>query len=142
MSPYLLSMALVVASLTLYQVAQRAMPPTANPFALLVLVYGVALALSALGLLLYPGKEGLADLLREPSWAPWALGLAVVGIELGYLLVYRTGWPLALAPVVANVGTLLLLVPLGFLFFRETLSPGQLLGLLLALLGFILLRSQ
>lgn len=93
MSPYLLSMALVVASLTLYQVAQRAMPPTANPFALLVLVYGVALALSALGLLLYPAKGGLADLLREPSWAPWALGLAVVGIELGYLLVYRTGWP-------------------------------------------------
>ncbi|RIH89219.1 hypothetical protein Mterra_00800 [Calidithermus terrae] len=138
MSLYLFSIGLVVASIVLYQIAQRSMPHALNPFYALIFVYALGIVVCTVALFFYPADRSPGSFLRGMNWAPAALALAVVGLELGYLLAYRAGWNLALAPIVANVAALFLLVPIGLIFFREQLTAVRAVGLLLCLVGFVL----
>lgn len=42
-----------------------------------------------------------------------------IGIEFGFLLVYRSGWNLGIAAVLTNVVASLILLPVAVLFFKD-----------------------
>ena len=86
------AMALIVVSVTSYQLLQKALPAQANPFLSLSLTYLLSLALCLALLLVFPLRTGLGEALRQMNWATYALSLSVVGIEVGFLLAYRAGW--------------------------------------------------
>lgn len=62
-------------------------------------------------------------------------GVAIVGIELGFVVAYRAGWRISVASLIANVATALLLVGIGLLFFREHLSGSSAVGIALCIAG-------
>lgn len=133
--------ALVILTSVLYQLAQRAMPRGANPFALLTLVYGIGVALCCTAGVIAGGRFAAAKLLPLFSWPSWLLAASVVGIEVGYLLAYRAGWTLGSAFAVASTASTVLLALIGLCFFAETLSVRRVCGLLLALGGLWLLLA-
>lgn len=136
------AMALIVVSVTSYQLLQKAMPAAANPFLSLALTYLLSLAL-CLGLLLaFPLRTGLGEALRQMNWATAALSLSVVGIEVGFLLAYRAGWQISKAPLVSTALGTLVLVPAGVLLFSERLSLSQAAGVGLCLLGLVLINRH
>lgn len=138
MSPYVVSIGTVIVSIVLYQIAQRAMPRNLNPFYVLIFIYLLGAALSLVASLFFPADRSLSGFSRNLNWAAPVLAVSIVGLEIGYLLAYRAGWDLALAPIVANVAAILILVPVGFLFFRESLTPVKTVGILLCIVGFVL----
>jgi multidrug transporter EmrE-like cation transporter len=69
------------------------------------------------------------------SWPTCLLALAVVGIEMGYLLAYRSGWKLGTTFAVASVATASMLALLGAAWFGDLLDGRRALGLALALAG-------
>lgn len=71
-----------------------------------------------------------------------ALGVALVGLELGFLWAYRAGWQMNLAALVSNLWVTLLLIPIGFIVFRETLSWQNILGVTLAIVGLVLIGKR
>jgi drug/metabolite transporter (DMT)-like permease len=138
---YPLAIGLTIVANVGYHLCQKAIRPDASPAASLVAIYAVALVLSAM---LWPwlgGGEGLVPALRRLGPVPYALGVCVVLIELGFLLAYRSGWTLGTAALYCNAAVALVLVPVGVLAFGEGLDVRKGLGLLLALGGLALLTG-
>jgi len=129
------SIALVIASQVAYQLAVRAVPPSANPFGVLIVVYGLAMATCIVLSPLAGRPIALTDMRRLLSWPTWLLALAVVGIEIGYLLAYRNGWKLGVTFAVTSVATVTVLALIGAAWFGELLDGRRILGIALALAG-------
>ena len=68
-----------------------------------------------------------------------ALGAAVLLIEIGFLLAYRSGDILQWSGVAVNGASALLLIPIALGVFREAFSLARLCGILLTLAGLVLL---
>jgi len=130
--------AIIVMSSVLYHVAQKSIPSGAPPVGSLLVSYGVAL-LGTLALLpFFPLPSPAARSLRGLNWASAVIGLAIVGVELGFLLAYRAGWRVSVGAAVSNAAVAVLLVPIGVFAFQEKLSGVNALGLLLCVAGLFL----
>ncbi len=130
---------LTVASNVLYHVSQKSIPGGAHPLASLLVTYGAALAVTLLLVPFYPGPAPTWRSLGALNWSSLAVGLAIVGVEMGVLLAYRAGWRVSVLSTVVNVALVVVLVPVGLLVFRERLTAGNAVGLALCVVGFLLL---
>jgi drug/metabolite transporter (DMT)-like permease len=142
MSVYYISMIIAIFSGAAYHICQKYMPSDINPLVALSVTYATAFALSILISFIYPSKTGFVDSIRGVNWASFVLGLSIVGLEAGFLLVYRSGWNLSVASLVGNVTTSLLLVPVGLLVFKEVITMKNALGIVLSLVGIILISQK
>lgn len=134
------SILLAIASSALYHFSAKSTPAQVNFPVSLVFSYLVALAITILIAFLFPGPNGVLFELRRLNWASLSLGIAIVGIEFGFLLVYRSGWNLGLAAVLVNVAASLLLVPVAILLFKDRFNWVNLLGILVCLVGLLMLN--
>ena len=136
------SIGLTVISNVLYHIAQKVTPTNVNPMLALAVTYATATIVCLALLPLFPLTESLADSLRQRNWASIALGITVVGLELGFLLAYRAGWNIGLGALVSNVAVTLLLLPIGLLFFKEQLTPTNVLGIAVSAIGLWLVNHR
>ena len=88
----------------------------------------------------FPLKDGLRESLKQLNWASFALAFTLVGLEIGFLLAYRTGWSINIAGLASNATVSILLIPVGFYLFREHLTRTNAIGVVLAILGLILMN--
>ncbi|NLM45642.1 MAG: hypothetical protein GX200_02405 [Firmicutes bacterium] len=92
---YVWPLALVVLSNVFYQICTKSVPKDMSPLASLTITYVIG-AVSSLVLYYVLNKE--ANIVQEYSkvnWAPFILGLAIVGLEVGYIYAYKAGWPVS-----------------------------------------------
>jgi drug/metabolite transporter (DMT)-like permease len=102
--------------------------------------YAVAFGIVLLTFLFFPLENGLAVELKKLNWASIGLAVAVVGIEFGFLLTYRSGWNLGIAAVMVNVVASLLLIPVAIFFFKDKISWINIMGILVCLVGLVMLN--
>lgn len=134
----LLFLAVAALGNVVYHLGQKTLSPRANPMVLLMAVYAVAFALSAVAAPFFragPEAGGVGELLR---WPVLALSAGVVLIELGFLLAYRSESVLQWGGVAVNGASAVALVPIALVFFREGLSLARLAGIALILGGLAL----
>ena len=135
MFAFIWPIALVVLSNTVYQICSKSMPPEVHPFASLTVTYLVGAILS--GVMFFVLNPG-GNLLREYgklNWAPFALGIVIVGLEVGFVYAYKAGWQVSTASVVQNAFLAVALVIVGVLLYREHISWSKLVGIVLCLVG-------
>jgi len=89
-------------------------------------------------LLFVPLKSSLANGLGQLNWASIGLAFAIVGLEVGFILVYRAGWNISIAAIVVNVAVTVLLVPVGILLFSEKLSAMNYVGIVVCIAGLVM----
>jgi drug/metabolite transporter (DMT)-like permease len=131
---FYLPLLLVVGATTLYHIAQKSVSPQVNPMLSVTVNYVTALVVSLLLLPFYPGNS-VRSSWKSLNWASIVVGVAIVGIELGFVVAYRAGWRISLAALIANVATALLLLVVGLVFFREHLSGRGSAGIALCIIG-------
>ena len=136
------SVSIVILATLGYHLAQNFVLAEANPAVVLLAAYSVALVFTLAIFYLYPMEQNLATELRLAGWQSVGLGFAVVGIEIGFLLVYRTGWQLSTAGLVANAAVALILLPIGYFFLKERLGPINLVGIFVCVVGLIMINFQ
>ncbi len=142
MKPFVLPIAIAVCGNLLYHVSQKSIPSSAPPLLSLLVTYTVAFA-GTLMLLPFAKESGsLADGLSRLNWASAGVGIAIVGVELGFLLAYRAGWNVSAGSVAVNVAVGLLLIPVGVLLFREKLSAVNVAGIALCIMGLLLVARR
>lgn len=127
--------------MTVYHLAQKTVPTGVHPFAALTVTYAAALACSLVALAMAT-RSGLGPELFKVTWVSLALGVGVVALEFGGLMAYRRGWNISTFGLVFNVLTALILLPVGWFFFRERLSTGQWAGAALCLVGLGLMAKH
>ena len=141
--PALWPLFLLIGSNLVYQACSKSSSRSANAFAILTLVYLVSTAVSFL-LFLATGRSsgGFIANLRQMNWANYLMGLAIIGLEGGFLCLYRAGWNISLGPIMSYTGVAIGLLVIGALFYHEHVGVRQILGTLLCLVGIALISFR
>lgn len=134
------SITLAICSSALYHFVAKSTPSNVNFTVSLLVTYAVAFIVTMFGFFFFPATEGIAVELKKLNWASIGLAIAVVGIEFGFLLVYRSGWNLGIAAVLTNVIASLILVPVAILLFKDNISWVNIAGILVCLAGLVMLN--
>ncbi len=141
MLSYIWPIALVVVSNVVYQIAAKSVPEQMHPLASMTVTYLVGAVASGV---LYFSLDRNANLWREYShlnWAPFVLGLVVVGLEVGFIYAYKAGWPVSTASIVQSAFLSVALVFVGFLCYQEALTWNKLLGTAICLVGLAFINK-
>ena len=117
--------ALITLANCFYNICTKSTPEQANPFLSLCVTYLTADAVSLE--------------LSKLNWTAPTLGLAVVALEVGYILTYRAGWKINTASLVTNIALAILLLFIGFLFYGEPITGRKLLGVVICGIGLFFL---
>ena len=134
------SIVLAIISSALYHFAAKSTPANVNFTVSLLVTYGAAMGVVLLTFYFFPLAGGLSAELKKLNWASFVLAFAVVGIEFGYLLMYRAGWNLGIAAVLVTVIASLMLVPIAIFIFKDKLSWINITGILVCLVGLVMLN--
>ena len=137
---YYFSITLAIASSALYHFVAKSTPSNVNFTVSLLVTYAVAFVVTLVGFFFFPATNGITAELKRLNWASIGLAIAVVGIEFGFLLSYRSGWNLGIAAVLATVVASLILVPVAILVFKDKISVINILGILVCLAGLVMLN--
>ncbi len=134
------SIILAICSSALYHFTAKSTPSNVNFTVSLLVTYGVAFIVTLFTFFFFPVYNGMTAELKKLNWASVGLAVAVVGIEFGFLLVYRSGWNLGIAAVLTNVVASLILLPVAILVFKDKISMVNILGIFVCLAGLVMLN--
>jgi len=140
---YFLAPILIVAGLVVYQLAQKSTDQGANPFVVVIMAYLMGIAACVAGYFLFPRQDTeLMPMMKTVSWSALGIGLGAAAIEIGFMLAYRAGWNVSLLPISVNVISAAVLIVIGLIAFKESLSLEKVAGLVLCIAGFILITLR
>ena len=134
------SITLAIVSSALYHFTAKSTPSNVNFTVSLLVTYAVALVVTLFTFFFLPAKNGVMNEIEKLNWASIGLAIAIVGIEFGFLLTYRSGWNLGIAAVLVNVVASLILIPVAILFFKDKITWINILGILVCLAGIVMLN--
>ena len=138
---YIWPVFLILGSNIAYNLMTKSTPAQVNPFASLTVTYLVAAAFSFVLLLFSSSGHPLANF-REVNWTGIVLGMAIVGLELGYICLYRAGWNISVGSLVTNVLLAACLLVIGLIVFKEVVGVKQMLGIAVCLCGLVLINMK
>ncbi len=140
---YFLAPILIVAGLVVYQLAQKSTDQNTNPFVVVIMAYLIGIAACVAGYFLFPRQDAeLMPMMKTVSWSALGIGLGAAAIEIGFMLAYRAGWNVSLLPISVNVISAAMLIAIGLIVFKESLSLEKVAGLVLCIAGFILITLR
>jgi multidrug transporter EmrE-like cation transporter len=134
------SITLAILSSALYHFSAKSTPVNINFAISLVITYAVALIITIVSTFFFPAPNGIVAELKQLNWASFLMALAIVGIEFGFLMVYRSGWNLGIAAVVVNVVASLILLPVAIFLFKDKISWVNVIGIFVCLAGLVMLN--
>ena len=129
----------VVGANTIYNISTKSTPANVNAFASLAMTYVMAALSSVVLFFLTSDSKNLLAELAKTNWTAYALGVAIIGLEFGYICIYRAGWKIGVASLVANISLACVLLVVGYFFYKEVITLKQLLGMGVCALGLILI---
>ena len=142
MLSYAWPIALVVLSNTVYQICAKSVPEKMNPFASLTVTYLTGAAVSLLLFLLLGNHGSLTEEYSRLNVDPFLLGVAVVGLETGYIYAYKAGWPVSAASIVQSAFLAAALVLVGAWLYREPVTWNKLVGIAFCMIGLAFLNYK
>jgi len=138
----IIPMLIIVASNSIYNICTKSTPSGVNTFASLAVTYFVAMV-SAIVMYRVTSSGGtFVTELSKLNWTSYVLGISIVGLESGFLYAYRAGWQINSTQLVASIAVTCVLIIVGFLFYRETLTARQIVGMIVCVAGLILVSVK
>jgi len=134
------SIILAICSSALYHFTAKSTPANVNFTVSLLVTYAVAFIVTLFTFFFFPAPNGVTTELKKLNWASIGLAIAVVGIEFGFLLTYRSGWNLGIAAVLTNVVASLILLPVAIFVFKDKISWVNIVGIFVCLAGLVMLN--
>ncbi len=135
-------LAAAVIATVAYHLVLKVTPAGANPYLSLAVTYTVV-AVAFFGMFVaMPAGASFRTSIAALNWTALALGLVVVVLDLGFLMLYRSGFDVSLGQLITqSVGSLLLLL-IGIAWFRERLTLVNIAGILLCVAGLWLISRR
>ena len=142
MVSYVWPIALVVLSNTVYQICTKSVPKGMNPFASLTVTYLIgAVASAVLYFILTPG-ESLIKEYSKLNWAPFVLGIVIVGLEAGWIYAYKAGWQVSTGFIVQSAFLSAVLLVVGYFLYHEALTWNKVVGVVICLVGLVFINLK
>lgn len=135
-------LALAIACTVGYHIVLKLTPAGVNPLLSLIVTYSVVTVLFGALLIVTPGGFEWRQEIRQLNWTALALAVAIVGLDLGFMFLYRSGFEVSLGALVTQSSAALVLLAVGVLVFKEKLSAANAAGLVLCLVGLWLVNRR
>lgn len=132
--------ALAVFADVFYQIAAKSTPEGLNPFASLTVTYLIGAAVSAVIFFAMTKGGSLLQEWGQVNWATFLLGVAIVGLEAGSIYMYKVGWNVNTGYIVKACFLAIALVVVGYLLYKEQITPTKVAGLAVCMAGLYLLN--
>ena len=132
---------LIVGSNCFYNICTKSMPEGTNAFGSLTITYLVGAVLSAILFVVSVKPSGVVTEITKINWTSLVLGLAIVGLEAGYVFLYRAGWKVSNGALTANICLAVALLVIGFLLYKEAISIKQVVGIVVCGVGLFLIKG-
>jgi drug/metabolite transporter (DMT)-like permease len=135
---------LIVFGLVIYQYSQKTTDQDANPFLVVTLAYLFGIAICLVGYFVIPSNSNtpVLPMLKTVAWSALGIGAGAAAIEIGFMLAYRAGWNVSLLPISVNVISAAMLIVVGLLVFKESISLEKIAGIALCIAGFVLITLR
>ncbi len=131
---------IIVISNVVYNICAKSTPDNVNAFASLTVTYLVAAGVSFTTFLISSKGKNIFTELGKTNWTTFVLGIVIIGLELGYILAYRNGWPMSTASVTANIALAIALIVVSLVFYKESITIKQIAGIVLCGGGLVLIN--
>jgi multidrug transporter EmrE-like cation transporter len=125
-----------------YHLVLKLTPAGANPLLSLMVTYALVTAAFGVALLAMPGGFEWRHEFRQLNWTALALALVIVGLDVAFLMTYRSGFAVSLGALVTQSAAALILLVVGVTVFREKLTAANAVGLALCLVGLWLVNRR
>lgn len=86
-------------------------------------------------------KASVLDELAQIRPLNFLLGAVIIGVEGGYMLMYRNGWEVSKGPLAAYICTAVILLFCGVFLYHEAVSLKKLLGIVFCMIGIFLVNT-
>lgn len=136
---YFLPLVMVICCNLGYHLLSKSLPSNINPFIGLSATYGVAF-LGSLLLFAITKVTIYSNQKVNINMYNLLLGIVIIGVEGGYMLMYRAGWEVSKASIVANIVLAILLLFIGAIVFHESVAVKKIAGIILCVLGIALIK--
>ena len=136
----LLPIVLIVACNCFYHIFSKSTPSGINTFGTLMITYLTATIVTCILFILYVKPDNVVYELGKINWTSVGLGIAIIGLETGYILAYRAGWHVNTAPLIANTCLAVALIGVGALLYHESITLKQIIGIVVCLIGMTLIN--
>lgn len=137
---YIMPLFMVIICNVCYHLISKNISSATNTFIGLFVTYGVSCLVSALGFL-STSKNYFITEVTKVSISNILLGLVVVGVEGGYILMYRSGWEISKGSLMANICIAIILLIAGTVVFKEEITIKKAMGVGLCVMGILLINK-
>lgn len=132
---YFGSAAMAIVGTVGYHTLLKQIPSSMDPIISIGAIYvGVLILGAAIAPFICSGGNFISAL-RHLGWVQVGIAACILMMELGFLLMYRSGWRLSTGNVVTGVAINIALMILGMLFLMEKLSLAKVSGVLMCIVG-------
>ena len=132
---------IVVGANTVYNVSTKSTPSDVNSFASLAVSYAIGMVFSIIMFFITSENKNIFAEVSKTNWSTFVLGIAIVALEFGYICIYRAGWKISVASLVANISLACVLIIVGLLLYKEAISLRQIIGIAISAIGLILIAK-
>ena len=136
---YIWPLLVVVGANTIYNISAKSTPTDVNSFASLAISYAIGMVLCLVMFFITSENKNFIAELSKTNWTALALGVAIVALEFGYVCLYRAGWNISVGTLVANISLACVLLVVGILLYKETVSMKQIIGMVISAVGLFLI---
>ena len=142
MFAYIWPLALVILSNVFYQICTKSVPKDMNPFASVTVTYLVGAVVSLILFFAFGEDKNLVRELSKLNWAPFVLGLVIVGLEAGWIYAYKAGWQVSVGFIVQSSVLAVILLAVGYFAYHEALTWNKIVGVVVCLIGLVFLNIK
>jgi drug/metabolite transporter (DMT)-like permease len=139
---YVIPIIIVIISNVVYHITTKNIPKGANSFLSLAITYLCGVIITAVMYFITSKSSSVFEDMHKLNWSSYILGLAIVGLEIGYIYMYRAGWDISKGSLFANISLAILLIIIGVLFYKEHISLYQIAGIICCIAGLILVNMH
>ena len=125
-----------------YHLVLKVTPANVNPVLSLAATYLVVAVALVTVYLLAPAATPAREAVKLLNWTVFALAAAIIFLDVGFLMLYRSGFDVSLGQLVTQSAAALLLLGLGVVLFRERLNLANLAGIALCVVGLWLINRK
>jgi len=125
-----------------YHLVLKVTPGAVNPLLSLAITYAIGAAAFLGCYALVPDTPPIRDAVRLVNWTALGLAITVIAIDVAFLMLYRSGFEVALGLNITQAAAALILVAIGVFVFREKITAVNVAGIVLCIAGLWLISRR
>ena len=134
---FFLPIIIIVSAQVIYDVSAKAINEDLNAYAGTTIIYSILAVVYSLIYLIFTPDPSISAEWSQINWAVLTYAIGSIGLESGYIFLYRAGWNISLGGMVCNILLAMCMLAVGFMIYHERVSLIQCVGIAFCIAGLL-----